>query len=324
MAHQHHTKFPVCPNCNYHFEGTDNFCPNCGQENHDVNIPASHLFLELLENTLHFDTKFFRTVTYLLFRPGKLTTEFIQNRRVAYVPPFRLYVFISFIYFFLLSLDFVHEPEPEKLTVQLTPEDQAQINSVAQTTTSRRKILLANIIRYRFTEKEIALVNRPDNQKAIDSMLVSRGIQPGAAARFGLKQWVRFSMASPEERDHKIQKYISLLMFILMPLFAFLLKLIYFRQRRYYIEYLIFSIHFHCFIFVLFTLAFIPDILLRVNSHGPIQYLLILIYLFVALRSVFRQSRAITFLKLMVINILYGSTYILFLLLAFLFTVAFI
>lgn len=99
MTPQPREKFNICPNCAYEFHGIDNYCPNCGQENHNIDVPFKHLFLELLEGTLHFDTKIIHTLKLLLFKPGQLTEQFVQNKRAAYVPPIRLYVFISFIFF---------------------------------------------------------------------------------------------------------------------------------------------------------------------------------------------------------------------------------
>lgn len=83
-------KFTQCPNCGYTFEEVNNYCPNCGQENHDLNVPVKHLVWEFLEGTLHYDTKFWVTLKYLLFRPGLLTEKFNTGQRASYVPPIRL------------------------------------------------------------------------------------------------------------------------------------------------------------------------------------------------------------------------------------------
>ena len=105
MSGKNKKKFETCPNCNYRFAEVNNYCANCGQENHDLNMPFGHVVLEVLEGTFHFDTKIFRTLKLLLFKPGRLTAEFIQNKRAPYVPPIRLYVFVSFIFFLVLAAD---------------------------------------------------------------------------------------------------------------------------------------------------------------------------------------------------------------------------
>src|SRR5690606_13445027 len=97
-------KFVQCPNCGHTFEEVNNYCPNCGQENHDLNVPVKHLVEEFFESTLHYDTKFWRTLKYLITRPGYLTEKFNLGQRASYVPPFRLYVFVSIFFFTTIAL----------------------------------------------------------------------------------------------------------------------------------------------------------------------------------------------------------------------------
>lgn len=106
-THRHLTE---CPNCGTRLAKSVNFCPECGQPNHDQRVPFSHLFHEALESILHFDGKSYRTVRALLFKPGHLSNEFRAGRRAGYVPPVRLYVFISFMFFLVLSLTSGHGP----------------------------------------------------------------------------------------------------------------------------------------------------------------------------------------------------------------------
>ena len=53
---------------------------------------------EFLEGVFHFDGKVFRTAGLLMFKPGQLTKRFLEGPRMPYVPPIRLYVFISFVF----------------------------------------------------------------------------------------------------------------------------------------------------------------------------------------------------------------------------------
>ena len=109
MAHLATTP-AACANCHYAFVPDEpaEFCPRCGQQNHDVNIGFGHVAEEFLEGIFHFDGKVFRTAGLLLFKPGELTRRFLAGHRVPYVPPIRLYVFISFVFFFVLSLQGGH------------------------------------------------------------------------------------------------------------------------------------------------------------------------------------------------------------------------
>ena len=92
-----------CENCGQELQGP--FCHRCGQHDFDINRSFGHTFLEALENFFHFDTKLFRNLITLLFKPGRMTSAFNAGKRAAQVPPFRLYVFVSILFFFLTFLD---------------------------------------------------------------------------------------------------------------------------------------------------------------------------------------------------------------------------
>jgi len=100
---KHHIKSDTCLNCNTSLRPEDNYCPNCGQENKNHKIPVSHIILETFEDFFHFDTKLWNTIKTTFTRPGKITTDYLEGKRARYVPPVKLYIFISFIFFLLLG-----------------------------------------------------------------------------------------------------------------------------------------------------------------------------------------------------------------------------
>ena len=59
---------------------------------------------ELSSDVLALDTRFLRTVGPLFFRPGFLTLEYLTGRREPYVPPIRVYIFASVIFFGVAAL----------------------------------------------------------------------------------------------------------------------------------------------------------------------------------------------------------------------------
>lgn len=93
-------KSDICPNCEAHLtQREDNFCGNCGQENHTYKLPLSYFVKELVETFTNFDTKTITTLRDLLFSPGLLTKNFNNNKRARYVPPVRLYLVTSAVFF---------------------------------------------------------------------------------------------------------------------------------------------------------------------------------------------------------------------------------
>ena len=101
--HKKRRKVEICHNCHTVLSPDINFCPHCGQENHDLKVPIGHLAFEVFEGFTHFDTKFYNTMRAIFLSPGKITKDFLEGRRGRYVPPVRLYFLISFIFF--LALD---------------------------------------------------------------------------------------------------------------------------------------------------------------------------------------------------------------------------
>ena len=102
MSNKSIRKDKTCLNCRHVVE--NKFCPNCGQENSDTRKTFYHLFIHFFEDLTHYENAFWRTIKNLLFKPSALTKEYLSGKRLSYLAPVRLYIFISFLTFFLLSI----------------------------------------------------------------------------------------------------------------------------------------------------------------------------------------------------------------------------
>lgn len=102
MSHQRLREDQTCLNCGAHVE--DRFCPHCGQEN-VVNRPSFHyLFTTFLHDLVSYDSGLWKTMKRLFSAPGKLIKEFLAGKRQRFVPPIKLYFFVSLITFLLPTL----------------------------------------------------------------------------------------------------------------------------------------------------------------------------------------------------------------------------
>lgn len=88
-----------CKNCSSETEGQ--YCHFCGQRYHDHKESFGELAYEFVSDFLHFDSRFFKTIVPLLFSPGKLTIRYNEGKQRSQFHPIRLYLFSSFVYFFL-------------------------------------------------------------------------------------------------------------------------------------------------------------------------------------------------------------------------------
>ena len=59
------------------------------------------MIVDFMGTFVSFDTRLVKTLVAILFKPGKLTQDFLDGKRARYMPPFRFYVFASFVMFFI-------------------------------------------------------------------------------------------------------------------------------------------------------------------------------------------------------------------------------
>ncbi|MEM8615422.1 MAG: DUF3667 domain-containing protein [Pseudomonadota bacterium] len=89
-----------CRNCGTYVTGR--YCHNCGQLAASFHRPIWSLLGETISDSLALDGRLARTLPMLFFRPGRLTHNYISGKRARYVPPFRLFLLTSLIFFFTL------------------------------------------------------------------------------------------------------------------------------------------------------------------------------------------------------------------------------
>ncbi len=99
MSHQPLRTENNCLNCGQ--EVPYRFCSHCGQENIESRMSFWSLVAHFFEDLTHYEGKFWKTLKQLFFKPGQLTLSFLEGKRNASLPPVRLYIFVSFLTFFL-------------------------------------------------------------------------------------------------------------------------------------------------------------------------------------------------------------------------------
>ena len=91
-----------CKNCEQPFNEAYEFCPHCGQKDKD-DLTIGVLFYNTISNYFSFDARFFKSFIPLLFKPGYLAARFIEGKRLLYLHPAQMYLFIAIVFFFLNS-----------------------------------------------------------------------------------------------------------------------------------------------------------------------------------------------------------------------------
>lgn len=268
-----------CLNCNYSFNQSENYCPNCGQENHDLKIPFSHFVEEFLEGILHFDSKVWHTLKTLFFYPGKITNDFLEGKRVSFVPPIRLYVFFSFIFFLTLSLVFNHKDEDKKLTQIIAEEGKADKEEISKV----------------FDSLEFK-VNIEDSIGAKESQEIERKLRKIGSMTGG----------DINQLNQKVYKILSFALFFLLPVFALIMKLMYRSSHKFYYEHFIAAIHYHVIIFIILLIAIGFYAISLPSASYLILFFGALVYFINSLRAVYHQSWLRTTVKAVLIFWVYG------------------
>ncbi len=238
-------KDKTCQNCGQ--EVTLRFCPACGQENTETRQSFGYLVRHFIEDLLHYDGSFWETIKKLLFKPGLLTQAYLQGKRQQYVPPVKLYIFISFAAFFLMHIcpDFnTYDPEnPDKVLTGSISEADYQARMDAYNTAIMQYDSIQNAL--------------PESQR--DAPFIQR-IQKNL-----IKSEVLDDNQINDQIGEQFEKITPKALLFLMPLFAFILWLCYPKNKFMYFDHGIFILHFLSATLIIITLNYIIDSLFPSN-----------------------------------------------------------
>ena len=324
----------ICKNCEKSFDASYEYCPYCGQEATD-NLTFSVLFSNTIENYFSIDARFFRSFIPLMIKPGVLPRRFVDGKRLKYLHPAQFYLFISVLFFFLFSFS-VRQADTE-VNKALEKGFQAEIplDSVVNVQDSvaieqARKALKENQKYTRFSDEEMerldsAIVINAQNpdmsfglrQEKLDSLIASGASQGEKLEAMGLKEnagafttkvYAQLLKLYEQRAGGLLQTLydtIPVAMFIMLPLFAILLKLFYWKRGT-FAHHMVFSFYFFTFLFTTFCILIVAN--LAVDVPGSLEFLILLsvvVYLMLALRNFYKSSWIGAFFKSGIISFLY-------------------
>lgn len=373
-----------CENCHAFINGK--FCSQCGQSQDSSIRYFWSVILHLLHDIFSFDSRASRTLKPLIFKPGFLTKEYFCGRRVHYVPPLRLYLFISIIFF--ISLKFftftdtsllVRDSRINNTIEQIdtaVKELEVSLSQLPITEQQARKSLIERMKQYQqdlSTKDDSGIVELTEQAYNIELESTENGGELSASSQKKLEKLQQsiqaiksgeksainkrylhisnnadgsFSLDFLSEENNKrlakklkgleekaqkaftsdarplVQESISKLpqlMFILLPLFAVILKLFYLFSKRLYMEHLTVALHSHSFIFIIFLIINLlsslqrylapdmPSFAEHIDDFSLILLVWLPCYLFMMQKRVYQQGYFFTFVKFIFIAIIYAQ-----------------
>jgi hypothetical protein len=302
-----------CNNCGYDFKISlqeINYCPVCGQENHNPRLTLKFYAEQLVENIIHFDSKTIRSIFALLMKPGQVTLAYLNNRRKLYSSPFRLFFFglIIFLFAILFVNNLVYKEvqhsdnisiknyfgimlkqskDSAKWTFDVSPFVKHNIYVV-----DIRKLVFSEKIKIGNWLKETGLHNNWYNRLYYAS----------------IRKYDRSEMTRIEF-DNRLNKFRYFLLIITIPITAFLVFIFFYKKDRLFFDSFLFSVHFNAATMfwgiVLFFVYVLPwQFIFKTANYDTAFVLMCFCYLFnffPAAKKVFGFNWLSSFLRTMII-----------------------
>jgi hypothetical protein len=335
---KHYREENDCLNCGATLQGK--YCHVCGQENLQIKENFGHMMNHAISDYFHFDHQFFHTLKPLLFKPGLLTNEYTGGRRAQYLHPIKMYIFISILYFLLFF-----KTGHDVVNINETTNNPA---ATEKSIDSAKKAIAANAFIPPSAKKEIQKnleASKPGKQPKRATykrdikddrgpnkwfkpntddttyqqyLLNQKKLAEDDKDSFLERQWnkkvfdyrSKYGSQAREMFTEDIQHNTPKMMFLLLPLFALILRVAFWKNRKFYVEHLIYSLHFHCFLFlfltVLITLQWIIPGSWKITDWVIFAGTLYIIwYIFRSLRVVYHRSIFRTITKMIGMSFMY-------------------
>jgi hypothetical protein len=350
IADGHVMAIENCPNCGKALSGQ--YCGNCGQRARSRLISMWELLTDAFGDLLELDSRVWKTLGPLLVRPGKLTYEYLQGRRASYMPPFRTYLVLSILFFLVLLFDPKDEFgiffEPTDEQAQQSEKDASEVSEIRNEVIAdlvAEGVLPSDALESDSTAAADDKANNdatgdeesnevwdglgvtvttddPDDDSDEDcsewSLEDVENEAPAWLARRLTPERLRALCEKVVADDgaalaDKLTDNIPAALFVLLPLMAFILKLLYPLSKRYYVEHLLFVVHFHAFFFLMLILQMLfsrlgallalPESVVAITLVMTSLY--IPVYLYRAMRRVYEQRHMVTVPKFLGVVLAY-------------------
>lgn len=324
-----------CPNCGS--SRSNRFCSVCGQNDRDYSQSLLSVISVAFRETFEMDSRVARTLGDITIHPGRPSAEFAKDRRARYVTPFRLYLFSSLLYFFILSLipDGFREGRtprdpPENIQFEIY-EDRPSQNDLS-TDIERFTSLLS-------PSRQVMVREMLARESPLGTRLVE-GLAQVLDENTTSEDWLvsvagaLIEMAdSPQHAVDEMADNLPLAMFALLPWFAVLLAVFYIRKHMRFVYHLVFAMHAHSFAFILFSIAMLiggavsllpierETTLSVISSIQNLVLLGFIVHLWISFKTFYEQSILATTLKIFGIVFFYSWMLVPALLFVFAFTI---
>ena len=276
----------------------------------------SALLNDVWHLAIHVDGRFWKSIYFLFLRPGHLTKEYFADHRARFIRPVRLYLVISVVFFaFVASTPHpaAHHPAPAIATAPMAGDSASSRPAIGTKS---------------FAPGEDRVIDNDDENDdkpdAADED-INNFVQRFSDCNNMHFPWVWLAhrmhevcerydnnIALPVEQNlyHNLPR----MMIVIGPLVAVAMLLIYWSPRRYYVEHVVFFLHNHAAIFLIWIFIVLLQFIgkqMQSNWLGKGAFVLgvlyMLWYVYESMRVFYSQRRLLTISKMAFMSIVYVS-----------------
>lgn len=278
-----------CDNCHAPLQGP--FCHQCGQPEKTPVRDLVALSTDAFDYLFDVDSRLYKTLRDLFLRPGKLTQAYLQGQRMSFIRPMRIYLAMSALLFIVVSsvseMDVEVDATGDVKIGMVAPTADEQADAAATTApatpTAPEDVSAPATTAPTEVGKPTEPASEPSKEKEEDAKddddfdLTFFGNEPWHRTDNPLvfswlpdfvnerindyialaKANVKLAKEDPKRLGHSFLRVLPQSMFILLPAFALLLKLVLVFKRRLYMEHLMVAVHSHTFIYMGVVLAIV-------------------------------------------------------------------
>lgn len=286
-----------CLNCGSKLRGK--FCQYCGQQKIEHDHGVLSTLAHFVGDFVHFDSLIFRTLIPLLFRPGFLVNEYLAGRRARYLNPIRMYVFLSIVFF---SIFFLTSSREEAVSIQFRPDMLSSLDTLQKMDKEEARRFLESKQQDDFVVTgDVTYRSKADYWARQDSLAAAE--RDGRVVQFFLLKLIDIGERLGNESsffgalETNFKKHMPKLAFLLLPLIALWMKLLFIRGKVTYLSHLLFTIQWYNFSFVAGSVFMLLSFLPGMGDISQWPLLIVLLYVFISWKVVYRQSLRKTLLK---------------------------
>jgi len=330
----------TCLNCAQSLELSDVYCPSCSQLNSTKQLSIKDFFSEFFSSIFTYDSRLRFTLKDLLLKPGIITKNYVKGQRLKYANPFRFFLSVSIAFFllqglvnnlnidnnpmgftltndgevvenskeFLDSIQMAEEMEKADIKIDtiedVSEEDKSLTIYISEAQLDTIEWHSRGIERFFEYRKFYKNTGIKDPDKALDSL----GHEKSRMNRwmYSKNNSIDRISENPIGFANYIFSKVPFFLFLFSPLFAFFFWLLYSRKKYNFMEHLIFIFHIFSFVFLILLLSIIPDLIIGIDLLSSIGLMIIgPVYFYLALRKFYEQSHLFTFIKFVILNVIF-------------------